>query len=145
MMQNLKVRIANNSDIKTITKYYHKLYKGNENQEFYKSKIILMRFRSGQFILVADVDRSILGYIWVIWYEHIKHKGIGYIEELYVHEKYRKMHIGVRLINEAKKLLRARDINTIYFAVGRHMTESQNFYETIGARKSDEIWFEMDI
>lgn len=143
-MHEIKIRIANRSDLKTVTKYYHSLYYGDEKQKFYSSKILPKNFRSGQFLLVATIDKKVFGYIWIIWYEHIKHKGVGYIEELFVDKKSRKRHLGMTLVDEAKKLLQLRNINIIYFAVGKHMTESQNFYKEIGACVSNELWFEIN-
>jgi len=138
----LNIRTANESDLDIISKYYHELYKGEEKSEFYTQNLSLKNFRSGESVLVAEINNKLIGYIWFVWYEHINHKGIAYIEEIYTNKKYRRMKVGTTLINRMKKILIELKINTIYFAVGKHMKDAQSFYSSLGFKESDELWFE---
>jgi GNAT superfamily N-acetyltransferase len=141
-MQKINVHIAKKSDLKVITSYYHELYKGDEKQRFYGSKISPENFRSGQSLLVANINKEIVGYIWFVWYEHIKHKGVAYFEDLYVDKKHRQIGVGAALIKRAMALLQKRHISTVYVAVGKHLKDAQIFYNSIGFKPSDELWFE---
>jgi ribosomal protein S18 acetylase RimI-like enzyme len=141
-MQKINVRFARKTEIKTITSYYHQLYKGDEKQKFYNSPINPANFRSGQFVLVADDGKRVIGYIWVVWYEHIKHKGIAYIEELYVDSKHRRKNVGKTLIDKCGQALAKRGINNTYVAVGKHMAGAKLFYGAIGFKASSGLWFE---
>lgn len=144
-MPKINIRIAKKSDLDIITSYYHKLYKGDEEQTFYNSEIAPQNFKSGNSLLIAEINSKVVGYLWFVWYEHIKYKGVAYFEELYVTDKYRKITVGKTLINEAKIMLNKLGITTIYVAVGRHMTDAQHFYNRIGFKKSGEVWFRENI
>ena len=93
---------------------------------------------------MASTGDELIGYLWLVWYEHIEYKGVAYIEELYVDEKYRNRKVASSLIQEAMRLLKEAKIKTIYVAVGEHMKEAHKFYCTIGFRPSDEKWFEIN-
>ncbi len=56
--------------------------------------------------MVAELDNKIVGYIWFVWYEHIKDKGVAYLEELYVEDKYRNPGIEKRLVMHALELIK---------------------------------------
>ncbi|MEM3245866.1 MAG: GNAT family N-acetyltransferase [Candidatus Micrarchaeaceae archaeon] len=142
MPSNFNIRVANEADIPKISEYYRELYKGDEEQEFFGSKLSYDDFRAGQRILVAESDNKIVGYLWFVWYEHIKNKGVAYFEEVYVDEKHRASGIGKALIEHAIDEIRSMGIKTIYLAVGAHMKDSQEFYKHIGFEISHEVWFE---
>ena len=138
-------KASDNLDLSAVEGLYRELYEGDENQQFYRSRLDLNAFRSGQILLAAKSGNKIIGYCWVVWYEHIKKKGVGYLEELYVEESARKHNIGKKLINETIRLLKKHGIRTIYSAVGRHMKKSQAFYKHIGFMKSNEAWVEKEL
>ena len=142
MSNNFNIRKAAAPDFPKISEYYHKLYEGDEEQEFFGLKLDLDAFRANQRVLVAESHDKIIGYLWFVWYEHIKNKGVAYFEELYVDEKYRRSGVGKTLIEHAINDIKSEGIKTIYFAVGAHMKDSKEFYEHIGFKQSREVWFE---
>lgn len=144
-MDKVNIRTANRADFDTISQYYQELYKGDERSKFSNSDIQLQNFRSGESLLVAEINHKLVGYLWFVWYEHIEYKGVAYIEELYTDKEHRRMKVGTALINRAKSMLRELKIDTIYFAVGKHMKDAQDFYISIGFRESDELWFEGNV
>jgi GNAT superfamily N-acetyltransferase len=93
---------------------YKKLYAGDEKQKFYSSKLSLTGFESGQIILVAKSNDKIVGYCWIVWYEHIKEKGIAFLEEIYLEENVRGHAIGKAMINKTINLLKDLKIRTQY-------------------------------
>ena len=131
--------------MKKIGEMYRKLYAGDEKQKFYSSKPSSTGFRSGQIILVAKDKDRIAGYCWVVWYQHIKEKGISYLEEIYLEESVRGHAIGKAMINKAIHLLKDLKIRAMYLAVGKHMEDAQKFYRHIGFKESEEQWFEKEL
>lgn len=138
----VKITEASTQDMEKLEDMYKKLYNGDEKQKFYNSKISITEFKSGQIILVAKDRDKIVGYCWLIWYNHIKEKGVGYLEELYVEEDMRNQGIGKDLIKNVISLLKDMEIRTIYLAVGKHMGKAQEFYKYNGFTQSEEQWFE---
>ena len=133
-MDGLKIHIARDADLPRITDYYRELYKGEEKQVFYSSKIVLKKLRSGQFVLVAKLNGKVVGYLWITWYEHIKHKGIAYLEELYVDSDYRRRKAGSILISNALERLKKIGIESVYVAVGSHMKDAHKFYGRLDSK-----------
>ncbi|MGC8479208.1 MAG: GNAT family N-acetyltransferase [Candidatus Micrarchaeia archaeon] len=144
-MEQIVIRKARNKDLKEITHYFRELYKGDEEQEFYKSNLSLHMHKSGQIVFVALSGKKLIGYVWAVYYEHIKNKGVTYIEELFVSEKYRKRKVGTQLINKVISILKQRNIRSVYVAVGSHMYTVQRFYKEIGFINSPEKWFFLSI
>ncbi len=144
-MKQITIRKARSKDLKGITHYFRELYKGDEEQGFYKSDLSLHMRKSGQMVFVALSDKKLIGYIWTVYYEHIKNKGVAYIEELFVSEKYRKRKVGTQLVNKVISVLKQRNIHSVYVAVGSHMHAAQRFYKAIGFTNSPEKWFFLSI
>jgi ribosomal protein S18 acetylase RimI-like enzyme len=86
-----------------------------------------------------------LGYAWFVWYEHIKKKGVAYLEELYVADEYRSSGVGNALMAHAIGLIKKAGIRTVYVAVGSHMKDAQGFYEHVGFTPSREMWFSKEL
>lgn len=141
----MNIREASKEDIDEIKEGYRDLYHGDEKQKFYGSKIVLDALKSGQIILVAEIDKKAVGYCWAVWYEHIKNKGIAYIEELQVDDDNRSKGIGKALMKDMLSRLKTLSVPYVYCAVGRHMKESQEFYKHIGFSESKEAWFEKEL
>ena len=83
-METIKIGPAKDSDSKELTGLYRRLYEGDEKKKFYSSKVVPSKVRFGSKIFVARDKKKVIGFCWAIWYEHIKNKGVGVIEELYV-------------------------------------------------------------
>ncbi len=47
-----------------------------------------------QRLFIAEADSDIVGFCWVMCYEHVKNKGVATIEELVVNSKFRSLGIG---------------------------------------------------
>jgi ribosomal protein S18 acetylase RimI-like enzyme len=75
----------------------------------------ISRQRAGD---IAEKGREIAGFLWLVWYKHIRHKGIAYIEELHVTKRFRRQGIGKLLVQGALNAARKKDILTVLFAPG---------------------------
>jgi len=93
-MGTIKIGLAKDSDSQGLTHLYRKLYEGDEEKKFYSSKVIPSHIRFGSKVFVARANKKIVGFCWAVWYEHIKNKGVGVIEELYVDKEYRRKKVG---------------------------------------------------
>ena len=135
----LEIKTANKKDTKEITKLYRELYKGDEKQGFFKSIADPSYFNSGSKVLIAKKGKNIVGFIWIVYYEHIKNKGIGIIEELYVDTAYRRQGIGRILVKKALEYLKGR-VTVVVVTTGEEMKSAQKFYRALGFKPSKE-WF----
>jgi ribosomal protein S18 acetylase RimI-like enzyme len=131
----MKIKIANRGDTEQLTKLYKKLYKGDEKTSFYYSKADPTKFSSGSKVFIAVDKNKIVGFCWSIFYEHVRNKGVGYIEELYVDEAYRRRGIGNALIKEAVASLKREKASVIFVFTGPHLEAAKKFYKGIGFRR----------
>ena len=136
----IRIETATDKDTARLTQLYRKLYKGDEDQRFFKSNAVANYFKSGSRVFVARDGNCIEGFIWVVYYEHIKNKGIGIIEELYIDDKYRKNGIGKRLVSKAIEYLKKRDVLVVIVTTSPHMINAKRFYKAVGFKVSRE-WF----
>ena len=142
ILSDIKVREAKKKDIKTITKYYKRLYEGDEKEPFYNSKLRIGKISAGQRLIVASSENKIMGFVWIVWYEHIKNKGVMYIEELYVDNSFRRRGIGKKLINEAIEIAKEKKISSIFVTTGEHLKAAKKFYKKINFRNMPKTcWF----
>lgn len=136
----IKIEPAKNSDSEELTNLYRKLYEGDEKKKFYSSKIMPSKVRFGNKIFVARDKKKLVGFCWAIWYEHIKNKGVGIIEELYVEKGYRRKGIGKRLVQTALKFLGKNSI-VVFVTTDSEMKDAQLFYESLGFTICRAPWY----
>ena len=135
----LEIKTENKKDTEGITKLYRELYKGDEEQVFFKSIADPSYFNSGSKVLIAKKGKNIVGFIWIVYYEHIKNKGVGIIEELYVDTAYRRQGIGRILVKKALEYLKGH-VTVVVVTTGEEMKGTQEFYRALGFKLSKE-WF----
>ncbi len=142
MANEIKIKTPIGSDFVQISKLYKDLYRGDEEQKFFKSGIDPSNFKCGNRIFVAKENHKVIGFIWVIWYEHIKNKGVGIIEELYIDENYRRKGLGKMLVNKALQYLKKHTI-VVVVTTGVEMKTAQKFYKALNFKPSRE-WYYYD-
>lgn len=130
-METIKIDTAKESDSKELTNLYKELYAGDEKMKYYTSKVVPSHVRFGNKIFVARGGGKVVGFCWAIWYEHVKNKGVGMLEELYVDAAYRRKGIGKSLVKAALKFLGKNSI-AVFVSTGSNMKDAQRFYESIG-------------
>jgi len=138
----IEISVAEEKDAKELTNLYRKLYAGDEEQEFFKSEADPSYFKAGSKVFVARLQGKIIGFVWAVFYEHIKNKGVGIIEELFVEEGYRRRGIGRALVNAALNYLRGHSF-AVFVTTSPDMEDAQNFYKAIGFRES-KVWYFYD-
>jgi len=113
-----------------------------KNKNFFKSEADPSYFKAGSKVFVAKLQGKIVGFVWAVFYEHIKNKGVGIIEELFVEEGYRRRGIGRALVNAALNYLREHSF-AAFVTTSPDMEDAQNFYKAIGFRES-KVWYFYD-
>ncbi len=141
--RKIKIKIAQDKDSEEITSLYRKLYEGEETQKFFSSNAIPSYLKAGSRVFIARENNKIIGFIWAIFYEHIKNKGVGIIEELYIDDGYRREGIGKSLVGKAVAYLAKHSI-VVLVTTEAEMKDAQMFYEALGFKKSRE-WYYYDI
>ena len=131
---------ATDKDTARLTYLYRKLYEGDEDLDFFRSKATPSYFRSGSKVFVARLDGEIEGFVWVVYYEHIANKGVGVIEELYVNDNYRRRGIGRKLITKAIEYLKKMRATVVLVTTESHKVGAKKFYKAIGFKIS-KTWF----
>ncbi len=131
--------------MKAIEPQFRKLYYDSKKARFYNSKLRLGGFRSGEVVLLAETEGETAGFIWLVWYEHIKHKGIAYIEEMYVRNRFRKRGIGRLLVAGALNAAKRKGCTAVFVTTGEHMKAAQRFYVKVGMRPMKAAWFVKDL
>jgi ribosomal protein S18 acetylase RimI-like enzyme len=139
-MKGIKIETAKESDSEGLTRLFRKLYEGDEDKKFYSSKASPSNVRLGSKVFVARENKRLVGFCWAIWYEHIKNKGVGIIEELYVDEGYRRKGIGKRLVEAALKFM-SKKVIVVFVTTDNQLKDAQKFYESIGFKLSHEPWY----
>ena len=91
---------------------------------------------SKELILVAEIDRKVIGYIWGYIEEVIKYK-IGKIQELIVTFKERGKGIGTRLITEMLNFFKKNKCIISEIEVFVDNLPALKTYEKIGFRKRE--------
>ena len=138
--KGIKIEIALDKDSKELTRLYRKFYSGDEKQGFFNSKAIPSRLKAGSRVFIAKEGDKIAGFAWAIFYEHIKNKGVGIIEELYIDDSYRGKGIGKALVGKALGYL-AKHSTVALVTTGTEMKGAQRFYEAIGFKESREWYY----
>jgi ribosomal-protein-alanine N-acetyltransferase len=89
----------------------------------YPVGIILDLYNKGAGFLVAQVGRSVVGYI-IFWIR----EGIGHIIAIAVDERFRSMKIGSMLMENAVDILKRNDIPLVNLEVRKSNILARKFY-----------------
>jgi ribosomal protein S18 acetylase RimI-like enzyme len=95
--------------------------------------------RSGDIILVADVDRTTAGFIAAKVDD--PEPGSAYIDCLVVKPAYRRKGIGQQLVDQCISLLKEQGVFFIYLHVGQDFPQAVTFWEKHGFKgKQTLLW-----
>ncbi|VVB74631.1 Mycothiol acetyltransferase [uncultured archaeon] len=91
--------------------------------------------KQNHFLLLAEIDGEVAGFINFQIRDRPKIytvKKIGYVNDLFVAQKYRKKSVGKSLMNEATKLFKSKGIKHICLNVLSGNKSASGFYEKHG-------------
>ncbi len=145
MKPKIRIYPAKEKDMKQVESQFRNLYSDSKKARFYHSKLKLGGFKAGEEVILAKSEGQIAGFLWLVWYEHIRHKGIAYIEELHVAKRFRRMGIGRLLVGRALKEAKKNRSLVVFVCTGNHMKAAQKFYLGVGMKPLKASWFVKDL
>ena len=153
---NIVIRKASLEDLKGVQDLNYKLFDfehenfdsslnmewtfSDEGEKYFK-KII----ENGTVWVAIDNDK-IIGYLAGIMksYNSINAKSAE-LDNFYIEEKYRRLGIGKRLVNEYKKYCKNKGIDTIYVTANAKNKNARSFYQASGFNDEYEVTYKMKI
>lgn len=113
----------------------------SEEGEKYFRKVI----ENGTVWVAVDNDK-IIGYLAGIRksYDSINANSAE-LDNFYIEEKYRRLGIGKRLVNEYKKYCKNEGIDTVYVTANAKNKNARSFYQASGFDDEYEVTYKMKI
>jgi GNAT superfamily N-acetyltransferase len=102
--------------------------------------------KGGTLCLVADDDGTLVGF--AILNPYFPAPGLThglYLKELYVAASARSTGVGEKLIEGIRALARERGDKRVVWTTGVDNTGSQRFYDRLGIKRIEKIYYAMDI
>lgn len=148
----MRIRRAENGDIKDLVEVYLQGYKGLEEYSYTHSEDVqaylnwLFR-RDVAGIWVAEEEGKIVGFIASDgnWFSKREGKVVGAIHELVILPEYRNKGIGKALVQKAIEYFKSRGLDTAELWVGDKNTQALEFYKSLGFEEKDRFnyWIRM--
>lgn len=135
----MRIRRAENGDIKDLVEVYLQGYKGLEEYSYTHSEDVqaylnwLFR-RDVAGIWVAEEDGKIVGFVASDgnWFSKREGKVVGAIHELVILPEYRNKGIGKALVEKVIEYFKSRGLDTAELWVGDKNTQALEFYKSLG-------------
>jgi len=148
----MRIRRAENGDIKDLIEVYLQGYKGLEEYSYTHPEDVqaylnwLFR-RDVAGIWVAEEDGKIVGFIASDgnWFSKREGKVVGAIHELVILPEYRNKGIGKALVEKVIEYFKSRGLDTAELWVGDKNTQALEFYKSLGFEERDRFnyWIRM--
>jgi len=149
-MSNILIRKVEESDLSAIEKLSLELIRATESQGSFNINVVSENFQSllklhDHYILVAESDGVVIGYINFSVRKTILHPGLsGLIDEIIVNKYYRGLGVGKSLINAVAE--KCKELGCCELEVSTEITNSNSrrFYKKCGFDEMG-IFLEMDL
>lgn len=148
----MRIRRAENGDIKDLVEVYLQGYKGLEEYSYTHPEDVqaylnwLFR-RDVAGIWVAEEEGKIVGFIASDgnWFSKREGKVVGAIHELVILPEYRNKGIGKALVEKVIEYFKSRGLDTAELWVGDKNTQALEFYKSLGFEEKDRFnyWIRM--
>ena len=148
----MRIRRAENGDIKDLVEVYLQGYKGLEEYSYTHSEDVqaylnwLFR-RDVAGIWVAEEDGKIVGFVASDgnWFSKREGKVVGAIHELVILPEYRNKGIGKALVEKVIEYFKSWGLDTAELWVGDKNTQALEFYKSLGFEERDRFnyWIRM--
>jgi len=148
----MRIRRAENGDIKDLIEVYLQGYKGLEEYSYTHPEDVqaylnwLFR-RDVAGIWVAEEDGKIVGFVASDgnWFSKREGKVVGAIHELVILPEYRNKGIGKALVEKVIEYFKSRGLDTAELWVGDKNTQALEFYKSLGFEEKDRFnyWIRM--
>jgi ribosomal protein S18 acetylase RimI-like enzyme len=134
------IRESEVSDKKALTEMYYQLY---PNFKGAKKEISPNKIQAKNLIFLAEDSSKVVGFVWGTFVSYGISK-YGYIEELFVEEKYRRRHLGTQLVKRLLEGYKKLGVWALFVMTREEDSEVQAFYKGLGFRKSKGLWLYME-
>lgn len=132
----MKIRNATIKDKKDITNLYCELYPDRK----IKKLLSIEKTKFKSFILVAEVGKQIVGFIWANFVQYGFSK-FGYIEELFVKKEFRNKGIGRSLVKAIMKKFKDLKVAAVFVTTEKENKEVISLYKKLSFKLSKGPWF----
>ncbi len=149
----MRIRRAENGDIKELIDVYLQGYKGLEEYSYTHPEDVqaylnwLFRRDVAGIWVAEDEDGKIVGFVASDgnWFSKREGKVVGALHELVVLPEYRNKGIGRALIEKALEYFKSRGLDTAELWVGDQNTQAIEFYKKLGFEEKDRFnyWIRM--
>ncbi|MFN4319329.1 MAG: GNAT family N-acetyltransferase [Aquificaceae bacterium] len=148
----MRIRRAENGDIKDLVEVYLQGYKGLEEYSYthwedVQAYLNWLFRRDVAGIWVVEEDGMIVGFVASDgnWFSKREGKVVGAIHELVVLPQYRNKGIGKALVEKAIEYFKSRGLDTVELWVGDRNTQALEFYKSLGFEEKDRFnyWIRM--
>jgi len=138
----MRIRKATKKDKKSISELYYELHPVEEKENKEKGLLVpIEKSKSQSILLVAEIDRQIVGFIWghFIIYGLFKY---GTIDELFVKKEFREKGIGTSLLKKVMKKFKRLDVKTVLVGTEKENKEAIELYKELGFEiRKESQWF----
>lgn len=130
-------KLSSASDMKTLIELMSQYYEYDHlsfDEQVARSalQIILSNNLYGQIHLIY-IETEIVGYLVVTFGFSLEYGGCdGFVDELYIREKYRGKGIGKQSLQFAERICREQGIQALHLEVERENTNAQAVYKKAG-------------
>ena len=140
---NIKIRKLSECDLESVAALYKLFWNDNQNIDKMKVKFNELKSNTNYIFLCATVDDQVVGTIMGIICEEMYGdcKPFLIMEDLVVHEKFRKFKIGSLLLGDLEKIGKENDCTQIVFLTESDRRETLSFYENLGFNLKSHIGF----
>lgn len=149
----ITLRKAEKNDLEAIQALQSLLDKGRESQYDISNKAFHSKTKTPDSVkesdlntdhfIVAEIEDTIIGYVWgsIDKRPHHKLKKMGYIDELFIVQEYRKKGIAKQLLNELEAFFVNKGCDFIFTNTDWENKNAQSLYSSFGMNKvTAEYW-----
>ena len=133
-MKDIKIRKLSENDLESVAALYKLFWNDNQNINKMKIKYNELKLNENYIFLCATVDDQVIGTIMGIICEELygNCKPFLVMENLVVHENFRKMKIGSLLLKELENIGKKNECTQIVFLTESYRKETLSFYKNSG-------------
>lgn len=148
----MKIRRADDEDIKDLVDVYLKSYKGLEEYSYnhpddVQAYLNWLFRRDVAGVWLAEEDGKIVGFVASDgnWFSKREGKVVGAIHELVVLPEYRSRGVGKALVEKALDYFKSRELDMAELWVGDKNQQALEFYKKLGFEEKDRFnyWIRM--
>ena len=132
----MNIRQAKNQDQKEISRLYQQLYYEEESSDIIPTTNSQLK----SILLVAEEQDKIIGFIWANCIA-FGIRRYGYLEDLYVDDKYRAKGVAKSLISAVKDEFKEFNVNAVFVTTEKENQIAQNLYIKEGFSLCSGPWF----